>query len=88
MAWRLLVELVGELFDLGEPRLDAASFFSPNATCARRRFELLEHLLGADELIFGRLNLADGVALSALHPIELGEQLVLDSRRSRQFLRQ
>ena len=50
--------------------------------------ELLEHLLGARQLIFRRLNLADGVALTALHAIELGEQLVLHRRRARELLRQ
>jgi len=56
----------------------AASFFSPKATCARRPSSCLNIPSARAELIFRGLNLTDGVALPALHAIELSKQLVLD----------
>ena len=76
------VEPVGELLDFGQPRLDGRQLLLAERHLRAAPFELLEHRLGAGELILGRLDLADGVALPALDAIELREQLVLDRRRS------
>ena len=73
-----LLELVGELLDLDEPRFDGGQLLLAERHLRAALLELLEHLLGARQLILGRLNLADRVALPALDAIELGEQLVLD----------
>ena len=72
-----LVQLVGHLLDLREARLDGGQLLLAKRDLRPALLELLEHLLRACELVFRGLNLADRVALPALHAIELGEQLVL-----------
>ena len=71
----VLLEVVGQLLDFGEARLDAGQFFLAEGHLGATLLEQLEHLLGARQLIFGCLDLADRVALPALHAIELGEEL-------------
>ena len=48
--------------------------------------ELLDHGLGALQLIFGRLGLADRVALAGLHARQLGEEFVLDGGRAAELV--
>ena len=83
MAWMFLSSPSASCLISASRVSTAASFFSPKATCARRSSSCLNILFGAGELILGGLNLADGVALPALHAIELAEQLVLDRRSMR-----
>src|SRR5258705_13363833 len=84
----VLLEVVGELLDLSEARLDAGEFFLAEGHLGAPLLEQFEHLLGARQLIFGRLDLTDRVALPALHAIELREELILDGGGSSKFLRE
>jgi len=59
------LKAVGDLLDFREPRFDGRDFFSPNATCARRPSSCL-NIPSRGRAVLGGLNLADGVALSAL----------------------
>ena len=83
-----LVQLVGDLLDVGEARLDGGQLLLAEGDLRPPLLELLEHLLGARELIFRRLNLADRVALPAVHAVELGQHLVLEAGRPRQLFGQ
>ena len=71
MACDASLEPVGELLDFGEPRLDGGKLLLAERHLRAASLELLEHPLRAGELIFGGLNLTDGIALPALHAIEL-----------------
>ena len=86
MAVMLLSSSVGELLDLGEPYFDRRELLLAERHLRAARLELLEHVLGAHELIFGRLDLARRVALTSLDAIELAEQFVLDLRRPHELL--
>ena len=80
IAATLFSRSAGELLDLRQPRFDRRQLLLAERHLRSALLELLEHVFGARQLILGRLNLADRVALPALDAIELDDQFVLDLR--------
>ena len=86
-AFDLFVDMVGELFQLGDAPLEGDDFLLGKHELAAPLLELLEHGFHALQLIVRRFDVRHGVSLACLNARELAQQLFLDGGRARQLFR-
>ncbi len=74
----LHLDAFGGAGQVGEPAFEGGDLLLGERQLRAALLELLDHGLGALQLIFGGLGLRHRVALPCLDPRQLGEELVLD----------
>ena len=82
----LLLDGLGAAGQLGQPLLEGGDLLLRERQLRAALLELLDHGLGALQLIFGGLGLRHRVALLRLHARQLGEELFLDGGRAAELV--